>query len=169
VLDAPSVTIGRSRDRTIVLCDASVSGEHCTIFRKGDDYFICDTGSLNGTTVNGLKLDFRKEVKLPDEATIKTGNARSRVWRGQVRRVQQDGVVDAGDLKFRPASLIERLDYGREFNKAKTMEQIEREAIEDALKRHNGHKKTDAEELGIGFSTLKRKCKEARIGCGNGD
>jgi DNA-binding NtrC family response regulator len=74
VLDAPSVTIGRGKDRTIVLNDASVSGEHCAIFRKGSDYFICDTGSLNGTTVNGLKLDFRKEVKLPDEATIKIGN-----------------------------------------------------------------------------------------------
>jgi transcriptional regulator with PAS, ATPase and Fis domain len=77
-------------------------------------------------------------------------------------------LVDAGNLKFKPASLKERLDYGREFNRAKTMEEIEREAVEDALKRHNGDKKKAAEELEIGFSTLKRKCKEARIGCGNG-
>lgn len=52
-LNAPEISIGRDKSNEIVLNDASVSRRHCIIERRGEKYFVSDSGSLNGTTVNG--------------------------------------------------------------------------------------------------------------------
>ncbi len=52
-LNAPEVSIGRDKTNEIVLNDASVSRRHCRVERRAEKYFVSDSESLNGTTVNG--------------------------------------------------------------------------------------------------------------------
>jgi Nif-specific regulatory protein len=52
-LNSALTSIGRDKSNEIVLNDASVSRRHCAIERRGERYFISDSGSLNGTTVGG--------------------------------------------------------------------------------------------------------------------
>ncbi len=47
------MTIGRSRDRDMVVPDPNVSRNHCEIRHVGYDYFIIDLDSTNGVEVNG--------------------------------------------------------------------------------------------------------------------
>lgn len=46
-------TLGRSRDRDIVIPDPNVSRNHCEIRHVGYDYFLIDLESTNGIEVNG--------------------------------------------------------------------------------------------------------------------
>jgi len=52
-----SVTIGRSAAADIILDDVSVSRRHARIDASPIGYRMSDTGSLNGTYVNGLRTD----------------------------------------------------------------------------------------------------------------
>lgn len=51
------VTIGRSPECSIYLDDVTVSREHAEILRGGQGYRINDSGSLNGTYVNRVRVD----------------------------------------------------------------------------------------------------------------
>lgn len=53
LLDLGETTIGRSPDSSISLDDVTVSRRHATIKRSGDAYVLIDSGSLNGTYLNG--------------------------------------------------------------------------------------------------------------------
>lgn len=46
-------TIGRRPFNDVVLDDLNVSGEHAVVTRRGDDFYLEDVGSTNGTLVNG--------------------------------------------------------------------------------------------------------------------
>lgn len=52
-------TIGRSAGNDIVLADPFVSGEHAILKQSGQQYFIEDLASTNGTFVNGVKTSQR--------------------------------------------------------------------------------------------------------------
>jgi len=52
----PEITIGRDINNTIVINDAEVSRKHARIFTQGGFYQLEDTGSTNGTFVNGQRL-----------------------------------------------------------------------------------------------------------------
>jgi hypothetical protein len=47
------VTIGRRADATVVLPSHTVSRRHAQIWREGEDYYLSDLGSTNGTLLNG--------------------------------------------------------------------------------------------------------------------
>lgn len=49
-------TIGRMPDQAVVLQHPDVSRRHAEIRLNGDDYVLVDTGSTNGTVVNGRKI-----------------------------------------------------------------------------------------------------------------
>ena len=68
----------------------------------------------------------------------------------------KSGEIDAGDLKFEPASLEQRVAHARVTSPIKTMEELEAEAIDQAVARHHGDRKAAAKELKIGYSTLRR-------------
>lgn len=53
VLEQERVTIGRKSMCDIQLADRAVSGAHAVIVTVGDDAFIEDLGSTNGTQING--------------------------------------------------------------------------------------------------------------------
>ena len=51
------VTIGRSSNADILLDDFTVSREHARMVRRPDGFYIEDAGSLNGTYVNGHRVE----------------------------------------------------------------------------------------------------------------
>ena len=48
--------IGRATDNDLVLADIACSRHHAVVAREGEDYFITDLGSGNGTLHNGKKV-----------------------------------------------------------------------------------------------------------------
>jgi pSer/pThr/pTyr-binding forkhead associated (FHA) protein len=50
------MAIGRQRDSEIVLENLAVSGRHATIFTVGEDSFIQDLNSTNGTFINNRRI-----------------------------------------------------------------------------------------------------------------
>ena len=56
-LEGTKISVGRDATNDITINDASVSRYHCTIEQRGEDFFITDLGSLNGTSVNGREAD----------------------------------------------------------------------------------------------------------------
>lgn len=51
------VTIGRRADNHLVIDEDNISRRHVSIERRGDQYFICDLGSANGTYLNNRRTD----------------------------------------------------------------------------------------------------------------
>ena len=56
-LTGEKMTIGRSPEAGVFLDDVTVSREHATLIRRGGDWFLDDSGSLNGTYVNRRRVD----------------------------------------------------------------------------------------------------------------
>jgi hypothetical protein len=68
------VTIGRDEKNDIVLDGNLISRFHAEVHRIGDDYFIKDLDSSNGTYVNQEPVPRDKYVKLKDNDIIRFGN-----------------------------------------------------------------------------------------------
>jgi pSer/pThr/pTyr-binding forkhead associated (FHA) protein len=56
-LAATRLTVGRRPDSDVFLDDVTVSRDHAVIVRRGDDYYLDDCGSLNGTYVNRRRIE----------------------------------------------------------------------------------------------------------------
>lgn len=68
-------TIGRRSHNDIVIDNLAVSGEHAVVFESGNDCFLEDLGSTNGTTVNGQPV---KKHLLQSGDVIEIGKYRLR-------------------------------------------------------------------------------------------
>ncbi len=56
-LTGEKMTIGRSPEAGVFLDDVTVSRDHATLVRRGGDWYLDDSGSLNGTYVNRQRVD----------------------------------------------------------------------------------------------------------------
>lgn len=56
-VDRPTLSLGRDPVADIFLNDVTVSRRHAEISRTGSEVSIVDSGSLNGTYVNGVCVD----------------------------------------------------------------------------------------------------------------
>lgn len=56
---APFV-IGRDYQAEVRLCDDRVSRRHVSVYPEGDDWYLKDLNSLNGTYIEGETVDIRK-------------------------------------------------------------------------------------------------------------
>jgi two-component system, NtrC family, response regulator AtoC len=73
VVDLPEgvdVTFGRSRGATVYVESEKVSRMHARIKRTGDEIEVEDTGSRNGTRVNGEKIEGVVRIATGDEVSI---------------------------------------------------------------------------------------------------
>jgi pSer/pThr/pTyr-binding forkhead associated (FHA) protein len=68
-LDRSRLSIGRRPYNDIALDHVTVSGEHAILEMKGSDYELLDTGSSNGSFVNGLRVT-RKRLRPGDYVGI---------------------------------------------------------------------------------------------------
>lgn len=69
VLSPGTVTVGRHPDSSIFLDDVTVSRHHCRFSVDEDRLGVEDSGSTNGTYVNGSRVD-RCELRPGDEVLI---------------------------------------------------------------------------------------------------
>lgn len=77
-----TASFGRRSSNQIVLSDPFVSGAHGELRLEGASAWIRDTGSTNGTWVNGEKIEPQVEVPLTPEDTVKLGEIELKlVWR----------------------------------------------------------------------------------------
>ncbi len=56
------LTVGRRPDSDIFLDDVTVSRDHAILVRRGEDYYLDDCGSLNGTYVNRHRIESHRLV-----------------------------------------------------------------------------------------------------------
>ena len=74
LLDRQTLTVGRGHESDIVLQDSSISRRHVQFSRQGNDDYIQDLGSRNGTRVNDEPLNKPKQLKQGD--IVSMGNIR---------------------------------------------------------------------------------------------
>lgn len=65
------VLIGRADDSTLVLTDDYASTRHAKLSRRGDDWYLEDLGSTNGTYLDRAKVT--TPVKVPLYAPVRVG------------------------------------------------------------------------------------------------
>ena len=65
------LTVGRGGGCAVVIPDDQfVSTVHARLFRRGDDLFVEDLGSRNGTFVNGARVDSPTKLKRGDRVQV---------------------------------------------------------------------------------------------------
>ena len=62
--------LGRGRGSDIKLNDPAVSRDHAVLLRREAGWFITDTGSKYGVTVNGEKVEGRRQVYIGDQIVL---------------------------------------------------------------------------------------------------
>lgn len=69
-------SLGRHPSNTIQLLDKIVSKEHCTIEQRAEGFVLRDLGSLNGTYINGERVQGEKALRHGDDIALGTTRAR---------------------------------------------------------------------------------------------
>ncbi|MFZ4718524.1 MAG: FHA domain-containing protein [Ilumatobacteraceae bacterium] len=69
-LEATLTRLGRHPESEISLDDITVSRRHAEIERTGDGYLVRDAGSLNGTYVNGQRIEDAVLLHQGDEVQV---------------------------------------------------------------------------------------------------
>lgn len=64
-----AVRLGRSPDNDVILRDPATSGHHARLERRGEQFWIVDLGSTNGTFVNGEAIQ-EKQLNHGDHLTV---------------------------------------------------------------------------------------------------
>jgi pSer/pThr/pTyr-binding forkhead associated (FHA) protein len=64
-----AVTLGRGKSN-FVLADKKISGKHCQFTVEGNDVFVEDLNSTNGTFIGGKRLDQKKLLQNLDEIVV---------------------------------------------------------------------------------------------------
>jgi hypothetical protein len=59
-LEGDRISIGRRPESEVFLDDVTVSRDHAQLVRRGSEYWLDDSGSLNGTYVNRQRVDSHK-------------------------------------------------------------------------------------------------------------
>jgi pSer/pThr/pTyr-binding forkhead associated (FHA) protein len=70
------ITIGRSPQTDVRIDDGFASAQHARLFERDGAYFVEDTGSTNGTYLNGRRLRSPKQLRAND--TIRIGDTEFR-------------------------------------------------------------------------------------------
>src|SRR6202034_2004116 len=102
-----SIVVGRSSDLDMVLVEDMVSRKHARIAIQGDQIWIEDLGSTNGTFVNGEKIK-RARLKEGDRVLIGTSI---------LKLIAGDGYQDNTDAKVQ----LENVAAARKGSQQRTM------------------------------------------------
>jgi len=64
--EGQTLTIGRGQDADVTVDNSAISRQHSSLELKGGVYYLTDLYSLNGTKVNGEKIDSAVPIKKTD-------------------------------------------------------------------------------------------------------
>jgi pSer/pThr/pTyr-binding forkhead associated (FHA) protein len=95
-------TIGRRSHNDLVIDNLAVSGEHAVVFKGGDDYYIEDLGSTNGTTVNGQ----------PIKKHVMRGGDIVEIGKYRLKFVEREKEPAEGAVDFDTSQPLKREFYG---------------------------------------------------------
>lgn len=101
-LSKDRTTIGRRSHNDLVIDNLAVSGEHAVVFRAGDDIYLEDLGSTNGTTVNGQPI---KKHLLQSGDFIEIGKYR-------LKFLADSSTASEGEVDFDTSQPLKREFYG---------------------------------------------------------
>jgi Stage II sporulation protein E (SpoIIE)/FHA domain len=73
VIPETGLVVGRVPPADVIIGDSEVSRRHCRIFRRGEEVWVEDLGSTNGTYVDGRRID--RPVALAVGALLQTGRS----------------------------------------------------------------------------------------------
>jgi len=68
-VEGERMSIGRRPDSEVFLDDVTVSRDHALLIRRGEDWYLDDCGSLNGTYVNRSRIESQR-LEEADELQI---------------------------------------------------------------------------------------------------
>lgn len=69
------ISIGRTKENDLAIDETSISKYHASIvLEAGPRYFIADTGSTNGTFINGERMSYGRSVRLRSSDVVRFGN-----------------------------------------------------------------------------------------------
>lgn len=96
LLGTQAAIIGRSPDATIRLDDPSASAFHARITLEGSTFFIEDTASRNGTSVNGATisrhgLHHKDAIRVGETTLVFLGHSPEGDWRSYLRHASSNG------------------------------------------------------------------------------
>jgi pSer/pThr/pTyr-binding forkhead associated (FHA) protein len=98
-LNVDRTTVGRVEDNTFQIADQSVSSHHCEVHLRGNDIFIRDLNSTNGTFINNEKIA---------ESILKPGQI---LRLGQVElKLEAEGAAPASPSAPAPAPVRKQVD-----------------------------------------------------------
>ena len=70
IKEGDTLTIGRSKKADVPIDNSAVSRRHTSLSMRDGKYFVSDSGSSNGTIVNGVKIDETVHVTENDRIEI---------------------------------------------------------------------------------------------------
>ncbi len=71
---ADMITIGRTPNNDVVLRDVTVSRFHAYFRQRGEKWIVADAGSKNGSGLEGVPLEARKERELASGVAVRIGD-----------------------------------------------------------------------------------------------
>jgi FHA domain-containing protein/trypsin-like peptidase len=103
IFSAPRVRIGRSRDNSLILSESDApasSARHAEAAFEGGAWWIVDSGSRNGTFVNGARIERQRlasgdRLAFGDDQFLVAGDGRRHVWPAVAAAVVLVAVVAA--------------------------------------------------------------------------
>ena len=122
VLEKKEMVIGRAPTVEIVVNEQSVSRSHAQCLQQGDEIYVLDMGSSNGTYINDKKLTTRQILR--DGDIIRLGNIVFKFFaQGNIENVFHDKIyrmatIDAGTNIFNKKYLIEALESEVKYSRA---------------------------------------------------
>ena len=107
-----SWTIGSSPECDLVVAQSVVSAKHCRLSIEAGQYVLEDTGSTNGTFVNGYRLQPGSPVYVSPDDTITLGQTLPMPWPSSASSARAQPLSDAQPITIGRAPECEiRLDY----------------------------------------------------------
>jgi hypothetical protein len=86
VNEGDRLRIGRHASNDVAVNDASISKFHCSILvRSESEIIVADTGSTNGTTVDGQRIEYGGTKSIFSEGTLGLGDVRIHLKIGKKR------------------------------------------------------------------------------------
>jgi hypothetical protein len=74
------VVLGRATECDLVITDGTLSARHLACHQDGDGWSVEDLLSMNGSSVNGVRLGPGQVVPLPDGAQLEVGQVVLHYW-----------------------------------------------------------------------------------------